>query len=93
MPSKPERHVQGRVLLGRAIRERRIEVGLSLAALSERTNLSPFTVNAYELGRRLPSLETLDIVASVLGVTACDLLAGVYPWDATSPPEPPPANA
>lgn len=81
--------MQGRVLLGRAIRERRIEVGLSLAALSDRTNLSPFTVNSYELGRRLPSLETLDIVAVALETTACDLLAGVYPWDADGPPEGP----
>lgn len=82
--------MQGRVLLGRAIRERRTKVGLSLAALSDLTNLSPFTVNSYELGRRLPSLETLDVVAVALGTTARDLLAGVYPWDAQAPPGSPP---
>lgn len=81
--------MQGRVLLGRAIRERRIAVGLSLAALSERTDLSPFTVNSYERGRRLPSLEALDVVAVALGTTVRDLLAGVYPWDAEPPPEAP----
>lgn len=72
--------------MGRAIREHRIAAGLSLAGLSERTSLSPFTVNSYERGRRLPSLENLDVVAVALGTTARDLLAGVYPWDAQVPP-------
>ena len=54
---------------------------MTLAELSVRADLSPFTVNSYELGRRLPSLEALDIVAAALETNVRDLLEGVYPWD------------
>ena len=69
------------MLLGQAIRRRRTELGMSLAELCVRAELSPFTVNSYELGRRLPPLEALDAVATALDTNVRDLLAGIYPWD------------
>lgn len=86
MPSKPDRHVQGRALLGRAIRDRRTALGLTLAEVSVKSGLSPFTINSYEHGRRLPSLEALDAVATALGLSARELLRDVYPWDDVSAP-------
>ncbi|MBD3924308.1 helix-turn-helix transcriptional regulator [Nocardioides cavernae] len=56
-------------------------MGLSLADLSARVDLSPFTINSYERGRRLPSLEALDVVARALDTDVRELLAGVFPWD------------
>ena len=51
-----------------------------------KSGLSPFTINSYEHGRRLPSLEALDAVATALGLSARELLRDVYPWDDVSAP-------
>lgn len=67
--------------LGRAIRQRRESIDVSLGDLSATTGLSPFTINAIERGRRGPSLEALLDIADALSTTVRELLTGVPPWD------------
>jgi transcriptional regulator with XRE-family HTH domain len=79
----------GQTLLGLALRERRLTHDLTLRALSERSGLSTHTLVSVEMGRRLPSLLTLDALAQVYGTTAQDLLEGVYPWSRSGEQPPP----
>lgn len=70
----------GQTQLGLALRERRQAYDLTLRELSARSGLSADTLVSIEMGRRLPSLLTLDALGLVYGVTAQELLEGVYPW-------------
>lgn len=54
---------------------------MTLAQLSVATGASPYTVNSWELGRRLPSLTTLLCIAKALDTTAVGLLSGIEPFD------------
>lgn len=81
--------LQARVQLGLAVRRLREDRGTSLAALSDATGLSPFSVNAIERGRRGPSLDALLAIAAALDTTVRELLTGVYPWDDVPPPDAP----
>lgn len=83
-----ERIAAGRIRLGAVIRAQREELGLTRKELAERTGLSFGTVHHIEIGRRLPSLDSLDALAVGLGTTARALLKDVYPWDAGTPPPP-----
>lgn len=87
-PNARDRIAAGRILLGLAIRSRREELELTRKQLAERAGLSLVTVHHIEIGRRLPSLDSLDLLAMALETTARDLLAGVFPWDG-GPPTPP----
>ena len=53
---------------GHAIREARLEAGLSQTELAERSGTSQATLSAYEHGRKLPSAETLSRVLAAAGV-------------------------
>jgi len=59
--------------LGRLLRTRRQETGLSVRAVAERTGLSPSTVSRIENGLFLPTLETGARLAHVIGVALSDL--------------------
>jgi XRE family aerobic/anaerobic benzoate catabolism transcriptional regulator len=63
--------------LGRAVRNRRHERGLTLTVLSERADVSPRFLAALEAGDGNISVARLCDVAQALGVTAAQLLAGV----------------
>lgn len=63
--------------LGRSVRARRHERGLTLAGLSEMAGVSPRFLAALEAGDGNISVARLCDVAQALGVTAADLLAGV----------------
>jgi transcriptional regulator with XRE-family HTH domain len=86
MTLNPERIAAGRVLLGTVIRSQRENLGLTRRQLAERTGLSIATIHQVEIGRRLPSLDSLDAVAQGLETTARFLLKGVFPWDGERPP-------
>ncbi len=60
--------------IGAAIREHREYAGLSGRELARRAEVDQSYVSLIETGRRLPSLEMLYTVASVLGVRAAALL-------------------
>lgn len=69
------------VSVGSAIRGRRKALGITLAELAVATDLSPFTIQSYELDRRLPALEALALVAAALDATIVELLRGVAPFE------------
>ncbi|MCO7239925.1 helix-turn-helix domain-containing protein [Aeromicrobium sp. CnD17-E] len=61
--------------LGGVIRARRTERSLTLAAVADRTGLSPSFLSQLENGRTNTSLRSLQVIAEVLSTTAADLLA------------------
>lgn len=75
-----ERLAAGRVLLGAALRARRLDAGLTLAEVAERAHLSLSYLSEVERGRKLMSLEALDAWAVALDMTVVDVLSSVYPF-------------
>lgn len=51
--------------LGQALREQRLKAGLTQAELAERINVDEVSVRRWELGIRLPSVETLLLLEAV----------------------------
>lgn len=60
--------------LGEKMRLLRERLGLSREDLAGRTGVSPSLVAQLEVGRAQPSLDTLERIASVLGVSPCYLI-------------------
>ena len=63
------------VAIGNRIRERRSQKALTLQALSELTGLSPSMLSLVERGQTSPSIGTLVVISSALGMHMSDLLA------------------
>jgi transcriptional regulator with XRE-family HTH domain len=61
--------------IGNQIRELRSQKALTLQALSELTGLSPSMLSLVERGQTSPSIGTLVVISSALGVHMSDLLA------------------
>ena len=61
-------------ILGTAIRQRRVEVGMSQEKLAEKAELHPVYVGKIERGEQWISLHALLRVAKALGVRASDLI-------------------
>lgn len=74
MPSSQGRSV-GSAQLGGVIRNRRTELSLTLASVSELSGLSQSFLSQLENGRTNTSLRSLQLIADVLRTTAADLLA------------------
>jgi transcriptional regulator with XRE-family HTH domain len=66
--------------VGRNLRRRRQEAGLSKRALAERAGLDRTVVVAYEGGHGVPILQTFVVLAMALGLSPCSLLPGLE-WD------------
>lgn len=49
------------------VRESRLRAGLTLRSLAERANTSHATISAYESGRKVPTVETLDRIVRAAG--------------------------
>lgn len=65
--------------LGRRIQNRRTELGLTLAALSERSGVLPQTINAIERGvSRQPRIDTLSRLADALELNRYELAADAF---------------
>ena len=62
-----------------------------MAALAEQAGVTETFISQFERGNKLPTLSTLDAIATALGTTVADLLQGVYPWGAAVPPNERPA--
>jgi DNA-binding response OmpR family regulator len=65
--------------LGNAIRERRKALGLTLAQMAQRTNVSLGYLSQIELGKNSASIETLYRISLGLGVKMADLFGTVQP--------------
>ncbi|WP_162958170.1 helix-turn-helix domain-containing protein [Nocardia yunnanensis] len=61
--------------LGHVVHARRLDSGLTLARLAERTGLSQSFLSQFENGHSNSSLRSLQRIADGLGVTATELLA------------------
>ena len=66
-------------LVARNFKRVRIARGVSLAALSRHSGVARATLHALEAGGANPTLETLNTVASVLGVTLGELVTEAQP--------------
>ena len=55
--------------IGENLRRLRVEAGLHQNELAERLHCSKQTISNYENGRRVPDLETINNLASILGTT------------------------
>ena len=66
-----------RETLGNAIRERRKALGLTLAQMAQRTNVSLGYLSQIELGKNSASIETLYRISLGLGVRMADLFQAV----------------
>jgi DNA-binding NtrC family response regulator len=66
-----------RVSLGTAIRERRKALGLTLAQMAQRTDVSLGYLSQIELGKNSASIETLYRISLGLGVKMADLFQTV----------------
>jgi transcriptional regulator with XRE-family HTH domain len=62
--------------IGIRVREIRVARSMTLQTLSSATGLSPSMLSLVERGRASPSIGSLVVIASSLGVTMSDLLAG-----------------
>jgi transcriptional regulator with XRE-family HTH domain len=65
--------------LGNAIRERRKALGLTLAQMAQRTNVSLGYLSQIELGKNSASIETLYKISLGLGIKMADLFQAVQP--------------
>lgn len=61
-------------MVGDRIKQLRENKEISQKALAEFINVSPSTVGMYEQGRRIPSTEILNLIASFFDVTSDFLL-------------------
>jgi DNA-binding response OmpR family regulator len=68
-----------REALGAAIRERRKALGLTLAQMAERTNVSLGYLSQIELGKNSASIETLYRISLGLRVRVADLFQAIQP--------------
>ena len=63
-------------MTGQLIAERRRELGLSQSELAEQIHVTDKAVSRWETGRGMPSVDTLEPLAEVLGLSVSELLGG-----------------
>ena len=61
-------------MLGPSIRRRRLDAGLTLVALADRSGLSQPFLSQVETGKATPSIDSLQRIAQALGTTPQGLL-------------------
>lgn len=61
-------------MVGKRIREYRLENKMTQVMLAEKTGLSEQAIYSYETGKRLPSLEPLVLLSNALNVSTDTLL-------------------
>lgn len=77
-----------RILLGARIKELRKKMGLSQDELSEKIGIDGKYLSRIEVGKRSPSLETLEGIADALQVSMKDLFDYLHhDTDGTAPHE------
>ena len=87
MPELEDEIAVGQLLLGKRIRTRREEAGLTRRQLSNASGVAYDSLFSIEAGRRLPNLSTLHRIASSLETTSREMLAELYPWDTDEQPD------
>lgn len=74
LPHSPTPPLLWREALGRALRLRRTDMGLTLAQVSERSGVSTQFLSEIERGLKDPSSEVIEAVAAVLGLQLPQIL-------------------
>ncbi|WP_240688846.1 helix-turn-helix transcriptional regulator [Brevibacterium sp. S22] len=74
LPHSPTPPLLWREALGRALRLRRTDMGLTLAQVSERSGVSTQFLSEIERGLKDPSSEVIEAVAAVLGMQLPQIL-------------------
>lgn len=74
LPHNPTPPLLWREALGRALRLRRTDMGLTLAQVSERSGVSTQFLSEIERGLKDPSSEVIEAVAAVLGMQLPQIL-------------------
>lgn len=62
--------------IAKELRNRRVAAGLTQTQFAEKIGVKQATVSLYELGKTVPGVEKLPIIADVLGCTTDALLRG-----------------
>ncbi|GAA1590404.1 hypothetical protein ACIFOC_02290 [Leucobacter aridicollis] len=78
-PAEPEADAGDALTLGRRIRERRTELGMTLEQLAQAVDRAPSQLSALENGKREPRLPLLRALASALQSTVDELLLDEAP--------------
>lgn len=65
---------EGGLVLGKAIRETRLKLGLTQEGLGKRANLHYSYIGQVERGNKVPSIKTLKRIATALNINVEDLL-------------------
>jgi transcriptional regulator with XRE-family HTH domain len=73
-PAAPA-EVPAHVELGVRLKQRRLEAGLTLAALAEQAGFGKAYLSRIENGKKVPPIGSLARIASVLGIEAASLLS------------------
>ena len=66
-------------LIGKRIKSLRIALCVTRKELSQHVFVSPYSIANYEVGRRMPDIETLWLMADYLGVTIDELVGRTLP--------------
>lgn len=81
-------------MVGERIRQALLAAGLTFPQVAKRTGLTEGYLNQLEMGhKKNPSLKTLSLVASAVGVTVPWLVAECEPAKAPAPRRPPARKA
>ncbi len=65
--------------VGRAMKARREELGLSLRALAAKSRISPSMISDIERGAKSPTISTLSALAAALGIALSSLVDAAAP--------------
>jgi transcriptional regulator with XRE-family HTH domain len=92
MRQKPIKELTAQKQLGKEIKQRRLELGLSRKDLQEATGLSYPYLSEIETGKKMPSTQVLRRVAEALGTEASELLQAAEQISKARGKTPPPAH-
>ena len=67
--------------IGQKIKAARLNLNITRRELGEHAFVSPYSIANYEVGRRMPDIETLCLIADYLGMTLDDLIGRVPPTE------------
>lgn len=65
--------------IGQKIKEARLSFSITRKELGDHAFVSPFSIANYEVGRRMPDIETLWLIADYFGMTLDDLIGRIPP--------------
>ncbi len=65
--------------IGEKIKSTRISMNITRRELGENTYVSSYSIANYEVGRRVPDIETLCLIADYFGMSLDDLVGRTPP--------------